>query len=1226
MPKKFIENIDNYAHLQKIRKKLLSTDGKSKVSIMVGAGFSRNAAKIEDSFEGMALWDDLKNTMIMDLNNHKGIKNRSVLEIGEIYSSEYGRSALDDLLKSLIPDENYEPTEIYKKLLDLPWADVYTTNYDTLLERSKANIYERNYQVVYDISDIPTSVQPRIVKLHGSFPANRPFVFTKKDYDEYPIKFSPFVNMVQQSIMESTFLLIGFSGDDPNFEKWTSWVRENLKEHMPKIYMIGINEGEKQKQLEDKGITLIDFKDVYPDSNNYADMFIDLFNYLSPKKKEEKTNWPFNKDIFVSDLNELRLNYPGWVVLPDKIRRSYYSKVKNMIERKFLHSLLKVQDNGLLFRNFEQKNLKIKQETVRNLIDVIWFMNIFNIPMKMDFEKTIIAAIDSQMADGYQLNTLYLSLLKEKRLENDKEGFEKYKKLIEQQEERFKDTHSYYYELIQCLIGNNKLKEALELINSWEVGEREPEWGVKQACLYLKLDKTEIAENLFNKYLKTIRKLLSIKNNDYRLLSLESIILNQFRKNKNNDYAYDRLKSLSLKDCNSEKEFISTLRSVQSYAPPSFHQKSETFDLERTNTRVYFGRTEYEDYSLYESFVVSQIDEQYQFSKNMDEYDMNRLIVAFENTKYMYNYHSFKNLILLNKKEILTNLLKRSTVAYLQKDYINILIELLEPTLTFDNKKSLINDNIALDLYSKLYMRLLVNERQMVCNKIFKALTKFYYNEDLFVKKNTELAIKRICKSMDEEELSYFFKELIELDIPENIEMIKFYENDDVDTDSFFESIRTLFYMYYSKVTKLKLSKRTIRTLIDKLEHSQNINVKAIALIRILFLVESKKITSQSYKKSLNTVLNNFTPNTLAIFEMLTNLNDYKHEGTYDVFDNSKRREKALKTYLSTKIPDYYKKDGDRTIFGSGQSTIKFFNMAGAFFGHFESLNKSKIPNRESYHKWLDEFYVWWKGNKEGVIERTVSPTLTLIDGNEILEHMINALKNNILSTIPINYVRQIDKTNCERIFNEILKVNNEYAIILVPLLNRIKVHEKYNIHFSKQLIAGINDVNSKILGLNSLFIYMAFLKKREMRLTDSEVTIILDELKNAINYSTGNLLKEAIYTFSKVIDLMPHLLDQNDEIYMHFSIKYLNGFLINLNKEIARSTSNRNLIQTSNDELKLLSSVAKLASIIIKHGTIKNGVNFTALNDWKEYIVTHPLPEVNRYKENFNNISAEPI
>ena len=70
--------------------------------------------------------------------------------------------------------------------------------------------------------------RPRIVKLHGSLPAQFPLIVTEEDYRTYPTKFAPFVNTVQQAMMETVFLLIGFSGDDPNFLNWSGWVRDNL--------------------------------------------------------------------------------------------------------------------------------------------------------------------------------------------------------------------------------------------------------------------------------------------------------------------------------------------------------------------------------------------------------------------------------------------------------------------------------------------------------------------------------------------------------------------------------------------------------------------------------------------------------------------------------------------------------------------------------------------------------------------------------------------------------------------------------------------------------------------------------------------------------------------------------------------------------------------------------------------------------------------------------------
>jgi hypothetical protein len=100
-------------------------------------------------------------------------------------------------------------------------------------------VFERSYDVVRTVEQIPYAMRPRIVKLHGTFPAHEPFIFTEEDYRTFPIQFAPFVNLVQQSMMETIFCLLGFSGDDPNFLHWSGWVRDNLAAGAPKIYLVG---------------------------------------------------------------------------------------------------------------------------------------------------------------------------------------------------------------------------------------------------------------------------------------------------------------------------------------------------------------------------------------------------------------------------------------------------------------------------------------------------------------------------------------------------------------------------------------------------------------------------------------------------------------------------------------------------------------------------------------------------------------------------------------------------------------------------------------------------------------------------------------------------------------------------------------------------------------------------------------------------------------------------
>lgn len=104
---------------------------------------------------------------------------------------------------------------------------MFTTNYDTLLERARASVTLKHYDVVATDEELLYANQPRIVKLHGSFPSP-PFVVTEEDYRRYPSDHAPFVNTVRQSLLENTLCLIGFSGDDPNFLQWIGWLRDHV--------------------------------------------------------------------------------------------------------------------------------------------------------------------------------------------------------------------------------------------------------------------------------------------------------------------------------------------------------------------------------------------------------------------------------------------------------------------------------------------------------------------------------------------------------------------------------------------------------------------------------------------------------------------------------------------------------------------------------------------------------------------------------------------------------------------------------------------------------------------------------------------------------------------------------------------------------------------------------------------------------------------------------------
>ncbi|MGL4423886.1 MAG: SIR2 family NAD-dependent protein deacylase, partial [Gemmataceae bacterium] len=358
---------------------------RNNAAVMIGSGFSRNARPIAASARPFPLWNDLTNRLFDDLypiesmaesqrERQRASYTTRALELAERYEATFGRTQLDNVLLELIPDGEYQPGELHKMLLRLPWADVLTTNYDTLLERTRESVPDRTYGLLQSIEDIAHSSRARIVKLHGSFPSTRPFIFTEEDFRTYPRQFAGFVNLAQQSAMENVLCLIGFSGDDPNFLTWTGWVRDHLGEHSPRIYLCGLFDHDEitRSLLNRRNVTALNLaacfpRTRYPDPtlrHRYAtEWLLRCLDQDSPKSMME---WPETtqppalppylpplvgshrrtpKDqptevSITDDLRKLRdiwkhnrELYPGWVIAPSSTRLTLWWSFRHLDDK-----------------------------------------------------------------------------------------------------------------------------------------------------------------------------------------------------------------------------------------------------------------------------------------------------------------------------------------------------------------------------------------------------------------------------------------------------------------------------------------------------------------------------------------------------------------------------------------------------------------------------------------------------------------------------------------------------------------------------------------------------------------------------------------------------------------------------------------------------------------------------------------------------------------------------
>ena len=423
------------AHINRVRDTLWQNSANG-ASVMVGSGFSRNAISINPLAGPMPTWSDLANRLHGNLYPDKGSSQNeetmrsaaNALRTAQEHEAAFGRTALHHELQQLIADQEYRPGKEHQRLLQLPWRDVFTTNWDTLLERTEITAPLPPYKVVTSPDALPMAKRPRILKLHGSLPSQFPLIVTEEDYRTYPTKFAPFVNTAQQSMMETAFFLIGFSGDDPNFLSWAGWVRDNLGDSAPKIYLagwLGLSP-HYRRMLENRNIIPIDLAkhpkaSQWPGDKRHQYATDWLLYSLELGQPYNAAHWPALKvpqqtpvpDILqpiedaahkqpvaepaarncplvqeaISAWEHNRRIYPGWLAIPSS-KRGYL----NLQMDEWAHRLpIAVKDLSPL-------------ERLKAFHELIWRLEMLLVPIRSDLEAAIEATLNQVDCKGQTVN------------------------------------------------------------------------------------------------------------------------------------------------------------------------------------------------------------------------------------------------------------------------------------------------------------------------------------------------------------------------------------------------------------------------------------------------------------------------------------------------------------------------------------------------------------------------------------------------------------------------------------------------------------------------------------------------------------------------------------------------------------------------------------------------------------------------------------------------------
>lgn len=177
-------------------------------TVFIGAGFSIAA--------GYPGWGSLIEPMQLEL----GVPPLPDLpQLAQYFADTAagGREHLDGRVRAALARVGMpRPTPMHILLGQLPVTEIWTTNYDSLIERAVTDA-----QVFVKDAQLALTMEPgkrRVYKMHGSLDPPSPIVLTRDDYERYAWTHPRFWALLQGQFLTRSFLFLGFSFTDPNME------------------------------------------------------------------------------------------------------------------------------------------------------------------------------------------------------------------------------------------------------------------------------------------------------------------------------------------------------------------------------------------------------------------------------------------------------------------------------------------------------------------------------------------------------------------------------------------------------------------------------------------------------------------------------------------------------------------------------------------------------------------------------------------------------------------------------------------------------------------------------------------------------------------------------------------------------------------------------------------------------------------------------------------------
>lgn len=1182
-------------------------------SIMIGAGFSMNAKKVNERAKRFPSWNNLGDCFYKKLHNKlPSDKDRcylDVLKLANEVQAAFGRSTLDKILIDEIPDKEFQPSDLHEKLLRFPWTDVFTTNYDTLLERTAEKILEQRYETVINKDDLVWSTKPRIIKLHGSFPSERPFIITEEDYRKYPKEFAPFVNTVQQSLLENTLCLIGFSGNDPNFLNWIGWIRDNLgKENSPKIFLIGIlslSVGQK-KLLEERNIIPIDLS-CFSKTNHYAAFSI-FFDYLlSIGKVDNKLNWPSSNQYFHIELNKEvnpqykriieswekeRIEYPNWIVTPRENRLD----LRLHTENSFIYHLEKIEsplDVNFLYE-FNWRLEKLLQPIFNNWIEfyekVTEKYNPF--PLEITTKKSLTPDKDRSLDWGKikeQWIELQLSVLRFYREEGINDKWTLLNEKLIKIEKYFSPeiNAKYHYERCLYYLFSLDIFSVEKELGLWTSDFSLPYWEAKRAALMAELGNVIDAENILESSLKEVRSRLNLSpvTNDYYLVSQEAYILQILRDVKRSVYFSSNIREREGLDTKEYTERWNLL--IQYKCDPwgeldSFENflAGTTDDYKTTEQKYQFeiGKTSITRKSGYNKYVTrayeylryrEEVGLPFKLpSITMSREGLNKAVSCI--ASYSPNW-GFITFIRIEDIKYIDFIWGRKALSLMDWKQINIFANMYLSILEKAKIRIEKNDNLR-GIYITLakVIPVILSRLCLKCDyktklKTLTFLQEIYLSKSKYKYGEINKLTQNLINSFSKKEQIELIPKLLEFPIIEDKNTLK-----DFPDPLNFININAL---SQSVKSKLNINSLKINSLIEELSNSGNSKSERYTIIhRLVLLWKNGLLTQSQIEKFAKNLWKNKDSNGFPI-----NTNFYYFAFLKLPHPKGINPKTILKKYINKVALPIQATKGDESISFYNGDIAFFSNIIGTAYPDFQYLWEE-----EELNKLLREIINWWNLDKQYLKQKD--------------EHLFGSVANEFKDRF----------RNMIKIFSNIINpkqtlLKKELYTDIKNMLLELEDYDFPDLEMKVSCIDIFSDMKNDIL----TSIYNKLCSKNKEKIFDAINAILILSEREKIDISkllecvSQSIRIRTEVELNRFIDLISIILRNNSNFYTTININDIEiglSYLINESKILEDDTD-----EDVHNKLLCRRSIARLTIILENIIKKRKEVIPKYIKDWKD-------------------------